>query len=73
MHVNHNYLATILSLKYVKNISVVCVTMDISIEKAVNVVLRYGIVFKFNKCGLVLYCYDMASTDVSFFLSGHRD
>ena len=63
VHVNNNYLATIISLKYVTNMSGVCVTMDILIEKAVNVVMRDGTVFKFKKCGLVLYYYDMASTD----------
>ena len=61
---NNNSLATILSLKDVNNIPGVCVTMDISIEKAMNVIMRDGTVFKFKEYGLSLYYYYMASTDV---------
>ena len=64
VHVNDNYLAKVLSLKYVNNIPGVYVTMDSSIEKAMNVILRYGTVFKFNECVLVLYYYDTVRTDV---------
>ena len=48
MHVNNNYLATILFLKYVNNIPGLQVNMDTSIEKSVNVIMKYGTVFKFN-------------------------
>ena len=51
MHVNKNDLATIISLKYVNNIPGVRVTMDTSIEKVVNVILKDGTVFKFNEYG----------------------
>ena len=40
----------------------VCVTIDKSIEKAVNVILKDRTVFKFNSCVLWLYYYDMEST-----------
>ena len=46
VHVNDNFLATILSFKYVSNIAVVRVTMDTSIEKAVNMILSDGTVCK---------------------------
>ena len=45
---NDNYLAIILSLKYVNSIVGVRVTMDTSIEKAMNVILKYGTVFNFK-------------------------
>ena len=48
LHLNENYLATIISLIDVNNIPVVRVTMDASIKKAMNVVLRYVTVFKFK-------------------------
>ena len=48
VHMNDNYLAIILSLKYVNNIVGVRVTMDTSIEKAMNVILKYGTVFNFK-------------------------
>ena len=38
--------------------------MDISIEKAMNVIMRDETVFKFKEYGLGLYYYYMASTDV---------
>ena len=50
MHVNKNYLSTILSLKDVKNISGVRVTMYKLIEKAINMILSDGTVFKFKEC-----------------------
>ena len=37
-----NYLAKTMSLKYVNNIPGVRVTMDTSIDKAMNVILRDG-------------------------------
>ena len=43
---NENSLATILSLEYVNNIPGVRMNMDASIDKDVNVILRYGTVFK---------------------------
>ena len=49
VHVNRNYLAKILSLKYVKNIA------------GVKVIMSDGTVFKFKECGLGLYHYDMSS------------
>ena len=36
--------------------------MDTSTEKAVNVILKYGTVFKFKECQSGLNYYDMAST-----------
>ena len=49
VHVNENYLATMLSLKYVNKIpGVFSVTMDTSIEKSVNVILKDIIVSKFK-------------------------
>ena len=39
--VNNNYIAIILSLKYVNNIPGVCVTIDTSIEKTINVIMRH--------------------------------
>ena len=38
--------------------------MYISIEKAMNMILGDGTVFKFKECGSGLYYYDMGSTDV---------
>ena len=38
--------------------------MDVLIEKAMNVIMRYGTVFKFKEYRLSLYYYYMASTDV---------
>ena len=46
--VNKNYLAKILSLKDLKNIPGICVTMDTSIDNYVNVVIKYGTVFRFK-------------------------
>ena len=63
VHVNDNCLGIILSLKYMNNIPHVQVTMETSIYKAVHVILKDGIVFKFKECGSGLYFYDMASTD----------
>ena len=48
VHKNYYYLATILSLKYVNKIPGVFVSMDILIEKYVNIILRYGMGFKFK-------------------------
>ena len=48
VQVNKNSLATIPSLKDVNNIPVVRVTMDTSIEKTMNMIMKDGIVFKFN-------------------------
>ena len=48
VHVNYNSLATIIYLKDVNNIPGVSVTMNTSIEKAMNVILRDGTVFKFK-------------------------
>ena len=61
---NENCLETILSLKDVNNIPGVRVTMDTSIEKATNVILRDGTVFRFNSFGWGLYYYDISSTNV---------
>ena len=63
MHVINNYLTTILSLKYANNIPVVRVTMDTLIEKAMNLILGDGTVFKFKEGVSRLYYYDMESTD----------
>ena len=63
VHVKNNSLATVLSLKDVNNITGVHVTMNTLIEKSMSVILGDGVVFKFNKCGLVLYYYDIASND----------
>ena len=49
--------------KYVNNIQGVRVTMDISIKKAMNVILKDGKVFKFKECGSGLYFYDIMITD----------
>ena len=62
VHVNNNSLAEILSLKDANNIPGVSATMDTSTEKAVNVILKYGTVFKFKECQSGLNYYDMAST-----------
>ena len=64
VHVNENYLEKLISLKYVNNIPEMRMHMYKSIEKAMNVILRDGTVLKFKECGLGLYYYDMASTDV---------
>ena len=48
VHMNENYLATILYLIEVKRISVMRVTMYISLEKDMNMILRYGTVLKFE-------------------------
>ena len=56
-------LATILSLKYVNNISGVRMTIGTSIEKSMSVNLSHGRVFKFKECILGLYYYFMASID----------
>ena len=37
-------------------------TMDTSIEKAMNIILSDGKVFKFKECGSRLYYYDMVIT-----------
>ena len=47
---NKNYLATILSRKDVNNIPRVRVTIDTSIEKAMNIILTDGTIFKFKEC-----------------------
>ena len=51
VHVNENFLATTISLKYENNVPGVHVTMDTLIEKAVNVILKDGTIFKFKECG----------------------
>ena len=51
MNVRNKYIAKIVSLKHVKNIPVVRVTMDTSIENAMNVIMSDGTVFKFKECG----------------------
>ena len=63
VHVNENSLATILSFKDVNNTLGVRVTMDTSIEKAMNVIMRDVTLFKFKECGSGLYYYVMVSTD----------
>ena len=63
VHVNDNSLESKLSLKYVKNILGVRVTMDTLIEKAMNLILSDGTLFKFKEYESGLYYYDMASTD----------
>ena len=40
------------------------INIDTSIEKAMNVVLMYGTLFNFNKCGSGFYYYDMSSADL---------
>ena len=49
VHANENYLSKFLSLKHVKNIVRVHVTMATPIEKSMNVILRDGTVFKFKE------------------------
>ena len=58
VNVNNVSLATIISLKDVNNIPGVHVTMDTSIEKAMNVIIIDGTIFKVKYCGLRLYYYD---------------
>ena len=53
-NVKKNYLATILSLKYVNNIAGVRVTIDTLVENFMNVTMSDGTVFKFKECGLAL-------------------
>ena len=48
VHVDDNYLPTILSLKYVNNILGVRVTMDTLMKKFMNVILSDGTIFKFK-------------------------
>ena len=50
VHVNKDYIETILSFKYITNIPGVRGTMDTSTEKDVNMILRDGTVFKFKSC-----------------------
>ena len=64
VHVNENYLATILSLKYVNKIPGLRVTMDTLVDKAMNVILGDGAALKFKDCGSGLYSYYMESIDV---------
>ena len=63
VHVNDNSIATTPSFKNANKILTVRVTMEKYIERDVNVILKYGTVFKFNQCVLGLYYYDMVSTD----------
>ena len=49
VQVNYDSLLTVISFKDVNNIIGVRVTMDTSIEKAMNTILRYGTVFKFKE------------------------
>ena len=51
VHMNENYVATILSLKDVNNISGVRVTMDTSMVKAMKMILSDRTIFKFEECG----------------------
>ena len=51
VHMNKNFLAIILSLKFVNNIMGVRVTTDTSIEKAMNVIMGDELFFKFKECG----------------------
>ena len=63
MHVNNNYLVTLIYLKDANNISGVRVTIDTLIENTMNMILSDGTVFKFEGCGLGLYYSDISSTD----------
>ena len=65
VHVNKNYLSTILSFKDLKNIPVVQIKMGTLIEKAMNVILRYGTVFDFKECRSGLYYFDMTKHQCS--------
>ena len=49
VNVNNDSLSTMIYFKDVNNITGVRVTMDTSIEKAMNMILRYGTVFKFKE------------------------
>ena len=64
VRMNDNSIETIISLKYVNKISGVCVTIYISMEKEMNLILRNGTVLKFKECGTGLYYYDMGSAYV---------
>ena len=61
---NDNSPSTIISLKDVRKIPGLSVTIDTSIEKAMNLTLMDGTVFNFNECGSGLYYYDMTRADV---------
>ena len=62
VNVNNNYTSITLYLKYVNNIPGVCVNMNKSIEKSMNVILSDGTVFKFKEYILGLYYHNMESS-----------
>ena len=59
MHVHDDYLATKISLKDVKNISGVRVTMYTMIEKCKKLITSDGTVLNIKECGSGLYYYSM--------------
>jgi len=58
VYFDENSMATILSLKDIANIPGMRITMDTSVEKAINVKFKSA-VFKFVECSDSLYYYDV--------------